>query len=88
MPTPNQITACATASRQGIYQPEIRMYDTEKCDRHNTLFHKSFYVKGRTRDRKSALATAREFINEMSRVCATDAQKRGYLERQCMKARC
>ena len=87
MTTPNQITACATSSRQGVYQPEIRMYNAEKCDRHNQLFSKSYYIKGKTRDRKTALASAREFIKEMNRLCATDEQKRGYLDRQCMSAR-
>lgn len=60
MPKPNQLTACATATRQGVYKGYVRMYDN-KVGKYGLLYE-DFYFGPRTRDRKVALKAARSVI--------------------------
>lgn len=63
MPQPNQLTACATATRQGVYKGYVRMYDNEE-GRYGLLYE-DFYFGPRTRDRKVALKAARDAIKQI-----------------------
>lgn len=75
MPSPNQITACATSSLQGVYVPEVHMYPEAPHPKYG-LLPQSFYFKGKTRDRKAALATARQHI----KAAQDSGNPRAYLE--------
>ena len=74
MPHPNQITACATATRQGIYTPEVHMY-AEVAHPKYGLLPVSYFFKGRTRNRNEALATARAFVKLASNMTPSDARE-------------
>jgi len=73
MPTPNQITACASSSLQGIYRPEIHVYAAEPHPRYG-LLPVRYYFKGRTRCRKTALATARSWITKAKFMTPDEAR--------------
>lgn len=77
MTTPNQITACATSSLQGVYVPEVRIYAETPHPRYGLLADHYFF-KGKTRDRKAALAAARAHIAAMKGM--TTAECRAYLD--------
>jgi len=73
MPTPNQITACATSSRQGAYRPEIHVYEATPHPSYG-LLPRRFYFKGRTRSRADALATARSWIAKARGMAPDEAR--------------
>lgn len=72
MTTPNQLTACATATRQGVYRGYVRMYNEEE-GRYGLLY-KDFFFGPRTRDRKVAIKAVREIIKQIKDM-AVDEQR-------------
>lgn len=82
MPTPNQITACATSSLQGVYVPEVRMYKSTPHEKYG-LHPDHFFFKGKTRDRKAALATARSHIKQTKGM--TPEEARAYFTETCIR---
>lgn len=70
MPNPNQLTACATATRQGIYKGYVRMYDSEMGK--YGLLYEEFYFGPRTRDRAKALKAVREVIKSLKGMSVED----------------
>lgn len=76
MTTPNQITVVASATRQGIYTPTVRMYNAE-AGRYG-LLPKDYYFKGKTRDRKLAVSRGREIVKQIKNMTADD--QRAWLE--------
>jgi len=83
MPHPNQITACASASRQGVYTPEVHMYNEEAHPRYGHL-KVSYFFRGRTRSRKDALATAQGFLKQAAKM--TPPEAREFLLANCTKS--
>ena len=83
MSKPNQLTACATSSLQGVYTPEIHMYNEEPHPRYGYLCV-SYFFKGRTRTRKDALATARVFLKQAVKM--TPAEAREFLLANCIRS--
>jgi len=77
MTTPNQITACATSSLQGVYVPEVRMYNETPHEKYGLMAIR-YMIKGKTRDRKTAIATAREHIKNIKGFSPSAARE--YLE--------
>ena len=73
MPIPNQITACASSSLQGIYRPEIHVYAAAPHPRYGLLPARYFF-KGRTRSRKGALATSNLWIAKAKDMTPDDAR--------------
>ena len=74
MPIPNQITACASSSLQGIYRPEIHVYAAAPHPRYGLLPTRYFF-KGRTRSRKDALATSRLWIAKAKDMTPTTSKE-------------
>jgi len=73
MPIPNQITACAASSLQGVYRPEIRVYAAVPHPRYG-LLPASYFFRGRTRSRQAALATARDWIKQAKGMTPDDTR--------------
>ena len=76
MPSPDQITVVSFGTRQGIYTPTVRMYDPEP-GRYGLLY-KEYKFKGKTRDRKKAIAKGREIVKMIKDMSASD--QRAWLE--------
>lgn len=83
MTTPNQLTACAAATLQGVYRPEVHMYNEEVHPRYGRL-KVSYFFKGNTRSRKDALATARVFLKQAEKM--THAEAREFLLTNCIRS--
>jgi len=83
MPHPNQITACASATRQGIYTPEIHMYHAEAHPRYG-LLATSYFFKGRTRSRIGALDIARRIRMQAEKMTPTEARE--FLLTNCIRS--
>ena len=76
MTAPNQITVVAAANRQGVYAPTVRMYNAE-AGRYGLLF-KEYKFKGKTRDRKTAMAKGRDIVKQIKNMPAD--QQRAWLQ--------
>jgi hypothetical protein len=84
MTTPNQLTACAAATLQGVYRPEVRMYNEEAHPRYGHL-KVSYFFKGRTRSRKDALATAGGFLKQAAKMTPTEVRE--FLLANCTRSK-
>jgi hypothetical protein len=73
MTTPNQITVCASSDLRGIYVPEVRIYASEPHPRYG-LLPTSYFFKGKTRCRKTALKTAQTFAKAAKAMTPDDAR--------------
>ena len=74
MPVPNQITACASSTLQGVYTPEIHVYNEEAHPKYGLLLTR-YYFKGKTRSRKNALATAKSFIKQAKGMSTSETRR-------------
>ena len=74
MTYPNQITACASSTLQGVYTPEVHMYNEEAHPKYGLLVTR-YYFKGKTRTRKDALATAKSFIKQAKGMSPIEARQ-------------
>lgn len=70
MPKYGQLTACATATRQGVYKGYVRMYDD--IEGKYGLLYEDFYFGPRTRDRSVALKAARAVIKLLKNMAVDD----------------
>ena len=82
MPTPNQLTSCASSTLQGVYTPEIHMYNEEPHPKYGLLLTR-YYFKGKTRSRKDALVTARGFLKQAEKM--TPPAAREFLLANCTR---
>jgi len=82
MPVPNQITACASATKQGVYEPEVRVYNAKPHPKYG-LLPKHYFFPGKARDRAKALAAAASWVKHVKDM-EPDAA-RAYLERNCKR---
>lgn len=73
MTTPNQITVCATSNLQGVYVPEVRIYASDPHPQYG-LLPTSYFFKGKTRCRKTALKTAQTFAKAAKAMTPDDAR--------------
>lgn len=76
MPNPNQLTACATSTKQGVYKGYVRMYN--EIEGKYGLLYEDFYFGPKTRNRSVAIKAAREVIKSLKDL--TDSDKRIWLE--------